>query len=456
VKDLRSFLEEGGGAIARIERPVSVRYEATALQHKLWRRDRHPVLLLERPLLADGSPSRFRAVTNLTASRSLLTRALGVGDERRAAVEIAARAGQRIEPVVVAREQAPVKQVVLQGEAATLEAFPVFTQHLGDAGPYLTAAHATTYDPDSGVDNTAIQRVWAKPGRELPFYPQPTSHNRANILKFWQRGEAAPIAFWIGHHAAVSIGTQARLGSPGSHWGQAGALAGEPVRLVASEQFGERIRVPADAEIVLEGHVPPQRLEREGPFAEYTGYTGEATQSPVVVLQRISHRRDAIYHDCGSGLPDALVAEGLLIEAALFQIGRRISDAVRNVHVPPGARRLLAVGQTAELSAGRAHELLRALLEFRRIKLAVLVGEDIDIFDPRAVQWAIATRTQADRDLLVLSGLPGSLHDPSLPAGESATAKLGLDATWSGGRRPATNRVPEEVWRAIDPEDFGL
>ena len=196
-----------------------------------------------------------------------------------------------------------MKQVVIPGPGLSLGAMPVFTQHDCDPGPYLTAAHATTYDPDTGVDNTAIQRVWAKPGSELPFYPYPASHNRANMMKFWARGEDAPIAFWIGHHPAVSIGAQAKLDYPESHWATAGALAGEPVRRVPTELFGDSLRVPADAEIVLEGRVPRNRFEPEGPFGEYTGYAGEATLSPVFVLERITHRRDAIYHDIASGLP---------------------------------------------------------------------------------------------------------------------------------------------------------
>jgi hypothetical protein len=109
--------------------------------------------------------------------------------------------------------------------------------------------------------------VWAKPGRELPYFSYPASHNRANLMKFWERGEPAPIAFWIGHHPAVSVGAQAKLDYPESHWSAAGALVGEPVALVETELHGEQILVPADAEIVLEGsgrrsrprHVPDAR-----------------------------------------------------------------------------------------------------------------------------------------------------------------------------------------------------
>lgn len=448
-RNLRHFLNEAATHVRRLTKPIRVRYEVTALQHELRSRDRHPVLLVEQPRQDDGSSSAFPAVTNLTASREVTARALGLTDHRRAAVEIAGRSPRRIEPVMVSGAEAPVKDVVLHGEEATLARFPIFTQHECDPGPYLTAAHATTYDPDTGIDNTAIQRVWARPGRELPYFPYPASHNRANVLKFWARGQRAPIAFWIGHHPAISIGAQAKLGYPESHWGAAGALAGEPVRLVPSELFGEKLLVPADAEIVLEGFVPPDRLEPEGPFGEYTGYAGEATQSPVFHLELVTHRRAAIYHDYGSGLPDSLVPDNMLIEAKLLELARAVTPEIRNVHVPLSGRRFHAYVQTGDISPETARAVLREALAFRRVKMVVLVNEDVDVFDESQVLWAMATRAQMDRDALVLTGLPGSMLDPSLPPGQSSTAKIGIDATWGAGRRPPTNRVPEEVRKGL-------
>ncbi len=454
MKDLRSFLAEMEGETVRVPRPIPVRYGVSALQHKLDIGHLDPVLLIEQPRLADGSVSPFKAVTNLNASRARVAKILGLEDHRRAARDLAARMAARIEPVRVGRDVAPVKQVVRRGPGLTLGGMPVFTQHDCDPGPYLTAAHATTWDPDTGIDNTAIQRVWAKPGNELPFYPYPASHNRANVMKFWQRGEDAPIAFWIGHHPAVSIGAQAKLGYPESHWSTAGALAGEPVRLVPTELFGDSLLVPADAEIVLEGRVLRNRFEPEGPFGEYTGYAGDATESPVFALECVTHRLDAIYHDIASGLRDALVPEDLLNEARIFAIARGVTDAVRNVHVPSVSRRFLAIVQVGEIGAEAARELLRRTLEYRRTKTVVLVGEDIDPFDRDQVDWAVATRVQWDRDSLLLRGMPGSMLDPSLPPGSAETAKLGIDATWNGGRKPPRNRVPEEVWHGTSVADY--
>lgn len=451
--DLRTFLKESEEQVLHVFKTISVRHEITALQYHLWHQRCYPILVVDQPRLDNGSISRYKAVTNLTASREVTARALGLSHHKRAAAEVAEKMRNPIEPVVVGSREAPVKDVIRRGADALLSDFPIFTQHELDAGPYLTAAHATTYDPDTGIDNTAIQRVWIKSEQEFGYFPYPASHNRKNILKFWERGEAAPLAFWIGHHPAVSIGAQAKLDYPESHWGRAGALAGQPVRLVATELFGERICVPADAEIVLEGFVPPHRLEPEGPFGEYTGYMGDETRSPIFQLQCVTHRTDAIYHDYGSGLPDSLIPDNMLIESTLYQIAREVSPAIQNVYVPVSGRRFHAYIQAGDITPDEAHEILKATLQFRRVKMVVLVNDDIDIFDEEQVLWAIATRTQMDRDALVLSDLPGSLLDPSLPPGQSTTAKLGINAMWklnSGKVKPATSGLPNRIFDAKD------
>jgi UbiD family decarboxylase len=441
--DLRAFLAENAADVMRLAEPISVRYEVTALQHELWRRGEFPVIWVENPITESHSAFRIphSAITNLTASREVTARAFGLSNHRAAAFELGERIAKRIEPFIISPENAPCKEVILRGTDATLAHLPVFTQHEGDAGPYLTAAHATTYDPETGVDNTAIQRVWVKSPQRFGYFPYPASHNRANIMKFWERGLPAPVAFWLGHHPAVSVGAQASLGYPESHWGAAGALAGQAARLVGTELFGDKIRVPAEAEIVLEGYVPPNVLEPEGPFGEYTGYQGAATVSPVFELHCVTQRRDALYHDYGSGLPDALVPDNMMIEARLFALARAVSDAVLNVHVPLSGRRFHAYLQCREVAPGEAREILRAVLQYRRTKLAVLVNEDIDIFDDAQVLWAVATRTQMNRDALILQDLPGTMLDPSLPPGVGLTAKTGINATWKTKERPPVNRA---------------
>jgi UbiD family decarboxylase len=141
----------------------------------------------------------------------------------------------------------------------------------------------------------------------MSWYPYPSTHNARNLRKWWAKGKPCPVAFWIGHHPAVSIGAQAKLAYGESHWGAAGALAGSALRLVPSLTHGDALMVPADAEVVIEGFAPPGVLEADGPFGEYAGYMGAQTLAPVCEVTAITRRSDAIWHDYASGLADMLV-----------------------------------------------------------------------------------------------------------------------------------------------------
>ena len=427
--DLRSFLSERDNAVLRPDRELSIVEEITALQHALYDKGEQPVVLVEKPVLRDGSISPHAVVCNLTASRELCASALGIDDHRDCARGFAAKTGTAIEPVVVARDDAPVQAVIDNGDSADLFALPVLRQHVGDAGHYITAGHVVTRDPDSGVDNMGIQRCWVRGPRLLAFFPYLTSHNWLNIQRFWSKGEPCPVAIWIGHHPAVVMGTQAKIGYPESHWAAAGGAIGQPLRLVPSITHGPAIMVPADAEIVIEGVVPPDRLEAEGPFAEYTGYQGPQIPNPVIEVTCITRRSDALYHDCGSGLPDHLIPDNMAMEGAIYAMVRNVAPSLQRVHVPFSGRRFHAYLQFCDPRHGEARDALLASLAYRRLKCVVAVDEDIDIFDDRQVLWAVATRLQWHRDLLTADGLTEANLDPSLPPGAKTMTKAALDAT---------------------------
>ncbi len=445
--DLRTFLADNEAAVFRPPAPVRVVEEITALQHALYGEGAQPVVVIDRPLRADGTESEIPVVCNLTASRALCAAALGIDDHRMCARAFAEMAAGHIEPVVVVRDAAPVQAVVAEGDQADLTALPALKQHGDDAGHYITAGHAVTADPDSGTDNMGIQRCWVRGPRLMAIYPYPTSHNWLNIKKYWDRGEPCPVAVWIGHHPAVVMGTQAKIGYPESHWGAAGAALGAPVRLVASISHGDLIRVPADAEIVIEGFIPPDRLEAEGPFAEFTGYQGPQVANPVVEVTAITRRADALYQDCGSGLADHLIPDNMAMEGAIFAMCRNAAPALRTVHVPFSGRRFHAYLQFRDPRPGEVRDALVAALSYRRLKAVMAFDEDIDIFDDRAVLWALSTRLQWDRDLIRVDGLTEANLDPSSPPGARSTTKTALDATLPPPRRPGAPRPMAPVNR---------
>jgi 2,5-furandicarboxylate decarboxylase 1 len=439
MTDLRQFLDAHRDAVWELPDVVSPKHELTALQHALDAQGRAPVLLARGISNIAGKPSRFPVVTNLTASRALTASALGLRDPRQAARFLAGRSAASIPPQRVGRDDAPVQKVMLRGDRADLHELPVLTQHEGEPGPYLTAAHATTVDPDTGIDNTAIQRCWVQGPREMTWFPYPASHNARNLRKYGARGERCPVAFWIGHHPAVLLGTQAKLRYPESHWDAAGGVLGAPLRLVPSVLHGERLCVPADAEIVLEGWADPQSLTSDGPFGEYTGFLGSAVPAPRVTIECITHRPDAIYHDYGSGLGDMLVPDNLVMEGKLFDLVRQVSPSLINVHVSTAGRRFHAILQLDGPAPGEARDALAAALAYRRVKTVVAVGPEVDIFSPQSVEWAIATRVQWSRDAMILEGLSGSSLDPSIDPPGPTTSKIGIDATRrSPGSRVAT------------------
>jgi UbiD family decarboxylase len=357
---------------------------------------------------------------------------LGIDDHRRAALAFARLAAAPRAPVVVSA--APVQEVVER--EPDLRRLPALRQHELDLGHYVTAGHCITLDPESGVDNVSVQRCAVRGARSLTFYPYPSSHNARNVAKWEARGERCPFALWIGHHPKVVLGAQAKLAHPQSHWGAAGGIAGEPIRLVPSITHGERLKVPADAEIVIEGFVPPGVRVADGPFAEYTGYVGVQTASHAVEVTAVTRRREALWADFGAGLEDHLVPENMAMEGRLYAMLKPLAPSLENVHVPFSGRRFHAYLQFRDPERGEVRDALAGALAYRRLRTAVAVDEDIDPFDERQVLWAIATRVQWHRDALRIDGLTHPNLDPSLPPGASTITKLGIDATLPAAAGP--------------------
>jgi 2,5-furandicarboxylate decarboxylase 1 len=416
--------------VFRPAQPVSTVHEITALQYALGKHGRHPIVVIEKPVLANGKVSDIPVVCNLTASRTLVAKALGINDHRTNAPIYAKKTGNPIAPKVLSSAEAPVHEIVLEGDKADLTIIPALKQHNFDPGAYLTAAHATTYDPDTGVDNTAIQRCWVKSAQKMSYYPYPASHNNRNMRKFWAKGQDCPVVFWIGHHPAVLMGTQAKLGYPESHWSACGGLMGEPLRVVPSRTFGDKIMVPADAEIVIEGYALKDQLEADGPFGEYTGYSGPQVAAPVFRVTCITMRKNALYHDYGSGLTDMLVPDNMAMEGKVYSLVKAVAPSLTNVHVPAQGRRFHAYLQFSKPGPGEVRDALAAAIAYRRLKLAIAVDDDIDMFDDSEMMFALATRVQWSRDSFTIDGLSGSLLDPSTASGAKTLSKMAIDATF--------------------------
>lgn len=452
IPDLRTFLSAYPGKVHTIDQPLRVDQEITALQHVLENERDQPVLRIAKPVGDNGGVSPIPVVTNLCADRGLMANVLGFDDHRKAAISISEMISKPIEPTVVATRDAPVQEIVLKEEEASLFELPVLRQHSLDAGPYLTAGHCTTIDRDSGINNTAIQRCLVKEPRLTTFFAYPGSHNARNIESFWRANEACPVAIWIGHHPAVVVGAQAKLSYPQSHWPIAGGLAGTSLRLVPSVTHGDRVLVPADAEIVVEGFLPPHRAEADGPFGEYTGYFGEQIIAPVLEVTCITRRKDALYHDIGAGLPDHLIADNMAMEAKIYTLVRTIAPSLINVHVPYSGRRFHAYLQFHSPPAGEVRDAITAALSYRRLRTVFAVDDDVDIFSDSAMLWALSTRVQWHRDQIKIDGLTHPSLDPSKPLGVSTVTKIGVDATLPPTRHGLPPPFPARLFAVPEAE----
>jgi 2,5-furandicarboxylate decarboxylase 1 len=450
-RDLRTYLAEHERdhpeSVLRVREEIAAAQEVTALVTALEREQKYPIVVLENVRTPDGRLSAFPLVTNLFASHERCAALIG-STSRTVAREYFQRTRQApIAPLVVKSNEAPVKEVVRDGAAVDLHAFPAPIHNFMDPGPYFSAGFLTTYDPESGIDNCALQRGWMKDRDRVRIWMYRETHNALNFGKYEHAGREMPCAYWVGHHPLACLAAQARLGYPESHYHAMGGLLEEPLRLVPSETLGADFLVPADAEVVVEGFMQPGVRVPEGPFGEYPGYTGPQVPGTEMRITAITHRADAHWHTIQAGYSDHQVMGSLAIEAALYEDVKRRVPSLENVHMPlSGTCRFHAYLQLRNPRAGDAREaIMRALTVDYRIKHVFVVDEDIDIWSDRDVLFAVATRTMWDRDAMIFPDLRGYDIDPTVTG--LYACKGGIDATKPAGEpfsernRPSTEVV---------------
>jgi 2,5-furandicarboxylate decarboxylase 1 len=242
-----------------------------------------------------------------------------------------------------------------------------------------------------------------------------------------EAGEALEIALVIGVHPACILASQAIAPLDNDEMEIAGALLGHPIEMVKCRT--NRIRVPAHAEIVIEGRILPKVREPEGPFGEFPQYYGPRANREVIQVDAITHRNNPIFHTIVGGGIEHLLLGGIPREATLLDHLQRSFPSVRDVRLTRGGtcRYHLAV-KIDKTSPGEPKNIIMgAFGGHYDIKQVVVVDIDVDIDDPNEIEWAVATRFQADRDLVVVSGAQGSKLDPS--SADGISAKMGIDAT---------------------------
>ena len=448
AQDLRTYLDavkkRKPDEFQVVTQEVDPAFEITAIVVKLEREaKKRPVLLFEKV-----KGTRFPVLTNLHASRSRLASAMRCAPDQMLRAYLAAM-DKPIPPRVVAK--GPVKDVILTGEQIDLHDLPQIIHHEGDAGVYLTSAISFAKDPASETWNCAYNRLMIK-GRDT------TSIHLTLGKHLWEfqriaeaRGEALPVAFAVGVHPAIALGSLAIGSIDEDERAIMGALLGEPLELVKCETSD--VLVPAHAEMVIEAEILPGARTPEGPFGEFTGYSLGQRDREVVQVKAITHRAGAWFQDITVAHLDHLLLSTIPMEANLYRAVRAMIPSVKAVRVPGPFTCYVSIEQRLPGQAKNA--LLAVLGADLYMKRVVVVDHDVDVFDDRQVNWAIATRCQPDRDITVITQARGSDLDPSTKE-DGLTAKWGVDATAKPtlGAYTPRHRVPPEVWQRIRIEDY--
>lgn len=353
-----------------------------------------------------------------------------------------------IAPVEVASSAAPVHEVVLIGDNADLTELPVHLQHGRDGAPYISASLDFAVDPDSGLTNVGCRRMMLRGRRSAGIDLNAPSDLRAIYLRSVGRGERLPVAFTIGAHPADFLGSLAAT-APMDELHVLGAVRNAAVPVVKCATID--VRVPADAEVVLEGYLDERGLvEPEGPYGEYIGYYGILKRNPVFHLTAVTRRRDPLFQTVTIG-GRALASTDTAVLAAV-----KTEAAVWNA-LQTAVREPVAVCATASCGGmynvrmslrqrvpGESRNAIAAVFgSFADVKHVFVVDADIDVYSDEQIDWALATRFQADRDLVVSSGFRAVPLDPSLQ-GSRTGAKAGFDCTMPFGKASALEfDVPE-------------
>jgi 2,5-furandicarboxylate decarboxylase 1 len=448
AQDLGSFLDflkrTRPADVQIVTRPVDPAHEITALVVKLEKEGRRrPVLLFE-----NVKGTSFPVLTNLHASRGRLAAAINAAPDRMLPTYL--RAMERpLPPRVVGT--GPVKDVVRRGAEVDLGLLPQIVHHDRDAGPYVTAAISFAKDPASDTWNCAYNRLMIL-GRDRSSIHLTLGKHLWEFYKIAEaRGEPLPVAFAIGVHPAVALGALAIGSIDEDERAIMGALLGEPLELVKCETSD--VLVPAQAELILEGEILPAERTPEGPFGEFTGYSLGERPREIVRYTAMTHRRDAMFQDITVAHLDHMLLSTIPMEANLYRAVRAMVPSVQAVRVPGPFTCYVSIEQRL---IGQAKNAIMAVLGADLyMKRVVVVDHDVDVFDDRQVNWALATRCQPDRDITIVTHARGSDLDPSTRE-DGYTAKWGVDATAKpslAGYTPR-HRVPPEVWQRLRLEDY--
>ncbi len=408
----RSFLEQLDEyrELIRIRKEVSTEYEIAGIIDALG----------EKPVFFEKvKESSIPVVGGLVSSKDLIARALNIKKEQ-LLHKLSNAIGKPVRPDVVNKGEC---QEIVEKDI-DLTKLPIMRYTEKDGGKYIASAICIIKDPELGR-NTCFHRLMLL---DKNRFVARIVEERGTDTALKKSGGELDIAICIGNSTAVLLAASTSLPKGVDEMGMANAL--EKTELVKCKTID--VEVPKDCEIVLEGRITKERTS-EGPFLDLTGIVDRVRQQPVIEINCITHRENPIYQTILAGRNEHKFLMGMPREPTIFNEVNKVCEC-KDVYITPGGCSWLhAVVQIRKQNPVDGKKAIEAAFKgHSSLKHCIVVDDDINIYDPNDVEWAIATRFQADKDAVILPKQRGSSLDPSgdLTEGKKATTcKMGLDAT---------------------------
>ena len=422
-QDIRHFLAAYSKAhpddVMTIEEPVSDDQDVTAFIWALNEQGRAPLLHFR-----NVDNIGVEVVSNMFGSRKRIARMFDT-EEGRLHEAYQARSRAEVEPEEVSA--GPVTEIVTDTDI-DLDTLPMLKHFETDRAKYITSGVIIAEHPDTGGGNLSYHRAMIHSKNELAT----SLHSRGHLWRLLnmskERGRPMPVAMVIGAHPLFMIAASARLSFGDDERNVAGGLLGEPLKVVRTPKHG--IRVPAHAEIVLEGIIEPDAHVEEGPFGEFTGYSSDRSTNNLFRVETVMRRRDAMLVSvAGGNSAEHLNLGRVPREAEMVEKLKQRFPSVTAVHYPASGTHFHAYVALNQMRPGEARQVMLGLLGWDAyLKTVIAVDADVDISRDSDVLWALSTHFQPHRDVVIVEGLPGNALDPSA-SGIGTTSRMGLDAT---------------------------
>lgn len=476
-RDLRDFIKqlEQLGELKRIDVEVDPYLEITEICNRTLRKG-GPALLFEKV-----KGSKFPLLGNLFGTTRRV--ALGMGEDSvQALQEVGALLAMLKEPdppkgmkdaweklpifkkvldmSPKEKKGAPCQEVVVDGEQVDLGQIPVQTCWPEDAAPLITWGLVVTKGPDKPRLNLGIYRMQVM-GKNRAIMRWLSHRGGALDYRAWQQkhpGEPYPVAVALGADPATTLAAVTPVPDTLSEYAFAGLLRGS--RSEVTKCIGSDLLVPASAEFILEGHIHPDDMAPEGPFGDHTGYYNEVEQFPVFTIDRITHRRDPIYHSTYTGRPpDEPSVLGVALNEVFIPILKKQFPEIVDFYLPPeGCSYRMAIVSIKKEYPGHAARVMLGIWSFLRqfmyTKFVIVTDDDVNVRKWEDVIWAITTRMDPGRDTTVVENTPIDYLDFASPV-SGLGSKIGLDATnkWPGETQREWGKpilMDQEIKKRVD------